>query len=235
MLTNELVVRQLYISLPINGKEAVNSWSHFMGYHPGAGIHELRTPISMHSLLKLKKWDRIDRYNKEGKLNSGIDNDIVQYSRFTGKMLYEDVKIIDKKSNNSLVNKTNKKPLDVYFNAQKSSTYCKIGSIVPFEIVDLNMGEAFDLNDNEFVSPVNGIHEFITKGFKTETPTETEISLRLNGVSVAYTFADYATQHDIHSSLSIHSFLKLEKRDRINLFLKKGCLYDDSNRFQFAT
>lgn len=138
-----------------------------MEYHPGVGIHEIRNPISMHSLLKLKKGNRIDLYNKEGKLDSGIDNDIVQYSRFTGKLLHEDVKIIDKKSNNSHVSKTNKKPLDVYFNAQKSSTYCKIGSIVPFEIVDLNMGEAFDLNDNEIVSPVAWIYEFIVKDFKT--------------------------------------------------------------------
>ena len=60
------------------------------------------------------------------------------------------------------------------------------------------------------------------------------LSLRLNGVPVANTMADFVNghgdiNHNFHSSFSIHSILKVEKGDRIDLFLVKGCLYDDNN------
>jgi len=87
------------------------------------------------------------------------------------------------------------------------------------------------LKQQEFISPVSGVYEFIVKGFKTRKKEEMEISLRHNGNRVANAWADYVSDHEVQSSFSIYSILKMEKGDKIDLFLVRGCLYDDSNHY----
>jgi len=212
----------LNISLRLNGKDAVNAFSDFMEQHT------FRNLISMHSLLKLKKGDRVDLYVKQGNLlDDAIDgnNNVVQHTQFTGKLLLEDVPY-------------KRLTTPVYFNVQKNVGYCEPQSSIPFEIVNINEGEAFDLKNQKFISPIAGIYEFIVKGFKTgekdgDNNDELNLSMRLNGTPVANSWADYINncyyKHNFHSSFSITSILKLEEGDQIDLFLAKGCLYDDTN------
>jgi len=183
----------------------------------------------MHSLLKVKKGDRVDLYVKQGGLlRDSVDgNNVAQHTQFTGKLLLEDV--TDKRMTT-----------EVYFNIQKNAIYCKPQSSIPFEIVNINLGEAFNWKDLKFISPIAGIYEFTVKGFKTggndgNNNYELNLSLRLNGMPIANTWADYVSdhgrdlRHNFHSPFSISSMLKLENGDRIDLFLVKGCLYDDRN------
>ena len=76
----------LNISLRLNGKDAVNAWSDFMGHHPGYGDHDYRNLISMHSILKLKEGDRIDLFNRQGSLHNGTLGYAVQPTQFTGRL-----------------------------------------------------------------------------------------------------------------------------------------------------
>jgi len=228
----------LYISLRINGNESVNAWSHFIGYDPDLGFtHAVANIISIHALVKLNKGDRIDIYNKQGNLGGCQDGNAVQLTQFTGKFLLEGSSIIVSSNDNAngpdtnklLIDKKSKQRFPVYFNVQKNVGHCKPQSSIPFEIVNINVGEAFDMEHQEFVSPLAGIYEFTVKGLKTGEQEVTEVSLRLNGIPVAFTYADFASPHDYHAPFSMHSILKIEKGDRIDLFLKKGCLFDNTN------
>ncbi len=58
---------------------------------------------------------------------------------------------------------------------------------------------------------------------------EMEITLRHNKKRVANAWVDWVVAHDFHTSFSIYSIFKAEKGDHIDLFLIKGCLYDDIN------
>jgi len=224
----------LYISLRINGKQSSNAWSHFIGYDPDLGYsHTFANIISTHALLKLNKGDRIDIYNKKGNLGGCQEDKAVQPTQFTGKFLLEDAYINSRidDSNTLNIGKNSKLRFPVYFNVQKNASYCNPRSSVRFEIVNINVGRAFDMEHQEFVSPLAGIYEFTVKGLKTGKQEVTEVSLRLNGIPVAFTYADFASPHDYHAPFSMNSILKLEKGDRIDFLLKKGCLYDDTNRY----
>jgi len=204
----------LNISLRINGKDAVNSWSDY------AFSHDFRNLISMHSLLKLNKGDRIDTYKKQGALHSGTFGNVLQPTKFTGKLLLEGIDW-PAVSNNQL--------MPIYFNVQKSVGFCVPESPVPFEIININVGGAFNLKQQEVIIPVTGIYEFIVKGMKTGMQGEMEITLRHNKKRVGNAWVDFLSSHKFHTSFSIYSILKAEKGDHIDLFLLKGCLYDDYN------
>ena len=151
----------LNISLRVNSKTATNTWSDYMGFHPRIGTgfhHEFLNLISLHSILKLNKGDRIDVYIKQGVLHLGEYSNVVQPSQFTGKLLLEGIDW-STVSNNQLT--------PIYFNAQKSVGFCVPESPVPFEVMNINVGGAFNLKQQEFIIPVAGIYEFIVKGFKT--------------------------------------------------------------------
>jgi len=220
--------RSLNISLRVNERDVVNTWSDYMGHHPGLGNHEFRNLISLHSILKLTKGDRIDMYNKQGVLHLGdYDNVIVQPTQFTGKLLLEGVDWPTTNNSNSI----NHQRSPICFNVQKSVGLCIPESPIPFEIMNINVGGAFNLKQQEFITPVAGIYEFIVKGLKTGDHEELEISLRHNKKRVANAGVDYTSIHEFHTSFSIFSILKAEKGDRIDLFRSKSCLYDDINHY----
>jgi len=220
----------LNISLRVNEKDVVNTWSDYMGHHPGVGNHEFLNLISLHSILKLNKGDRIDVYNKNGTLHLGNYGNVVQPTQFTGKLLLEGINWPTTSSNN---NSNQRSP--ILFNVQKSHGFCVAESPVPFEIVKINVGGGFNLTQQEFIIPVAGIYEFIVKGFKTGDHDEMGITIRHNQKRVANAKVDWVGVHNFHTSFSIYSILKAEKGDRIDLFLVDGCLYDDVNHYTTFT
>jgi len=153
--------QSLNISLRVNGKEATNTWSDYMGYHPRMGDHDFLNLISLHSILKLNKGDRIDVNNNQGVLHLSENSNVVQPTQFTGKLLVEG---IDWSTNNNN-NRNQRSP--IFFNVQKNVGFCVPESPVPFEIMNINVGGAFNVKHQDFISPVSGIYEFIVKGFKT--------------------------------------------------------------------
>ncbi len=69
-------------------------------------------------------------------------------------------------------------------------------------------------------------------GLKTgRRPEQTDLYLQLNDSPLAFTFADSPSPHDYHAPFSIHSIVKMIPGEQITLFLRQGCLYDDTNRY----
>lgn len=227
-------LESLNVSLRVNGKEALNAWSHYMmGIHrPWSdlsymvdNLHRFHNVISMHSLLKLNKGDRIDLYNKQGSLYDSNSH----HTHFIGKLLFEESSVIIEEPSKIQAIKP------VYFVAQKNTGYSNSRSIIPFEIENLNVGGAFDFKKSVFTAPVTGIYEFTVKGHKIGKNDHMAISLRLNGMPVANAWVEWAGSHDIHTPFSIYALLKLDKWDRIDLYLSHGHLYDDGNRYTTFT
>lgn len=231
----------LNVSLRINGKEAFNAWSHYMmGIHNWSlnymvhPFHRFRNLISLHSLVKLNKGDRIDLFAKQG---SFYDSN-THHNHFTGKLLWEDT---TNKINTLVSTNTTKEleetmsPLTVYFVAQKNTPFGVQSATIPFDIVNFNIGESFNSEKNVFTAPTTGIYEFTFKGFKRGGNYEMVGSLRLNGKLVANAFSGWATNHNIHNPFSIYSLLKVQKGDVIDLYLDKGKLFDDNNQYTTFT
>ncbi len=178
----------------------------------------------MHSLLKLKKGDRIDLFIKEGTLH---ENDDYHKIHFTGKLLFEG------ETNTSQQKTTTRSP--VYFVLQKSDDFSNSKSVIPFEVESLNIGESIDTKKQVFTTPAAGIYEFIVKGYKTVAGDILNISLRVNGKAVATSWADYVGIHDFHTSFSIYCILQIKNEDRIDLFLEDGPLHGDINHYTTFT
>ncbi len=70
----------LVVALRVNGKPVAYAWAEYVNRH------DHYTPFFLHSILKLKKGDRIDLFMEDGEL---LD-DLNQYSHFTGKLLFAD-------------------------------------------------------------------------------------------------------------------------------------------------
>ena len=121
----------------------------------------------------------------------------------------------------------------VYFNVKKKSSFAKLNKIIPFEAQVLNIGGAMDLNAGTFTAPVNGVYHFdfkaVAHGGNLEPPSTVCVRLRLNGKEVAQAYASTSdVEQDKYAfTLALHSILKLEKGDVIQLVLIKGAIYDD--------
>ncbi len=221
----------LKVSLRLNGKTVLNAWSDEMGDHPGFGIHKNRNMISMHTLLKLKNGDRIDMFQNQGDL---CEDDVHHQIHFTGKLLFD-----EEAAALTLLNGHPKAafPSPVYFVLQKNKGFSSTSeSVIPFEIDSLNVGGAFDMKKQIFIAPLTGIYEFTLKGYKTGDTQDLKISLRLNGKAVTNSSTDYVgLGHKFHTPFSMHSILKVGKGDQIELYLSRGNLFDDSNRYTIYT
>jgi len=213
------------VSLRLNGKKVVNSLSEeLIGNHPGEHnpVHNFRCPISIRSLLKLKKGDRIDVISSQGTLHG---HDSRYPIHFSGKLLFdEDVK--NRKQNSTVA---------VYCVLQKRTGFNSSNSVIPFEVESLNVGGAFDVKKKAFFAPVSGIYEFTLKGYKTVLKEVAYISLRLNGKVMANSWADRIDYHDHHTRFSLNSILKLKKGDVVDVYLGKGQIYDDDNQYTTFT
>lgn len=219
----------LKVSLRLNGKDVLNAWSDEMGNHIGYGIHKNRNMISMHSLLKLKIGDRIDMFQKQGTL---CEDDAHHQIHFTGKLLFDDDDAALTLNGHPKVAAAS----PVYFVLQKNKGFSGTSvSVIPFEIKSLNVGGAFDMKNQIFIAPLTGIYEFTLKGYKSGEQHDLKAHLSLNGKAVTNSLADWAGNHGFHTPFSIHSILKARKEDRIELYLLRGKLVDDSNRYTIYT
>ena len=102
----------LKISLRLNGKEVVKSLSaEFVDIHrpwPNV-VNNFRGPISMHSLLKLQKGDRIDVFTSQGTLHYHDPNYAIYFS---GKLLHnKDVKSQNQNSPATVYSVLKKEPV----------------------------------------------------------------------------------------------------------------------------
>jgi len=207
----------LEISLRLNGKAVVNALAEELVVQNQSShdiVHHFHCPISMHSMLKLKKGDRIDVFKKQGNLHV---KDFHRPFHFSGKLLFNE----DDKNPNQ------KSPVAAYFVVQKKTGFNTSNSVIPFEVESLNEGRGFNMKKNAFIAPVSGIYEFTLKGYKTVIDESLKISLRLNGKVMANSWSDWIANHDYHSSISINTILEVDQWDVVDLYLANGQIYDN--------
>ena len=215
------IYHSLEISLRLNGKVMANSWSDWINYH------DHHSPISINTILEVKRWDVVDLYLEKGQIYDNNDN---HYTTFTGKLL-----LMNNQPKNSL-NNTSFYSSTVFFNVQKTTTFSNLYEVVPFEKEVLNVGKAFNMSDHSFKAPREGIYEFSFVGLKTGSASEMfSMALRLNGKSVTYASADALWEHGFRTLASFHAIVKMRKGDRVHLILEKGELLDDTNQYTHFT
>jgi len=107
-----------------------------------------------------------------------------------------------------------------YFYVQKNARFSTSNAVIPFEVVVLNIGGAFNVFEHYFTAPRSGIYEFNAAGFKGANMNHILcIALRLNKKPVTYVWADWLGNHYLFTPhFSLHHVLKVKKGDRVDLF-----------------
>ena len=90
-------------------------------------------------------------------------------------------------------------------------------TVIPWELVRLNIGNALNLKTGIFTAPLDGVYHFAF----SSSNEHFEVNLRLNGVKNGTSFASSRTD-----SASLCSTFQLRKGDCVDLYLSLGELYD---------
>lgn len=119
------------------------------------------------------------------------------------------------------------KTSSVHFYVQRNTGYTLNGTIIPWELARLNVGNAMNTTAGVFTAPHEGVYHFSYSGIKDNIVTgiNTRVQLRLNGGAIGIAIA--ATTDGYHTA-SLQATLQLKKGDRIELWLLEGKIYDNS-------
>lgn len=120
----------------------------------------------------------------------------------------------------------NIKTAAVYFHVRRNTIYSDHNKAVPFEVENLNVGNAMDGKSGVFSAPKDGVYYFAYSGIKRNIDGDTFLELRLNGKEIA---RGHATGIRGSLTMSIHATVKLEVGDEISLALTAGVIFDENN------
>ena len=119
----------------------------------------------------------------------------------------------------------------VHFYVQRNSRFSTQDAVIPFELVRLNEGGAFDLPSGTFTAPSPGIYHLDFSALKDTTAIFLQIYLQVNGVSVGVADTNQGSTGS-YDAVSLSASLRLAKGDRVNLYNNgNNVLYDDSRHF----
>ena len=166
---------------------------------------------SLHSTLKLRKGDKVDIFLREGVL---YGFQLFNSARFIGFLFKKPI--------------NNQSP--VHFYVQRNSSYSSVHSSIPFQLSRLNEGLAMNLETGVFVAPRDGTYHFSLSGIKDNSDDPLLIHLRLNekNIGAAYGSLPFAT-------FFLHSTLRMEKGDQVDLYLSTGTCYDTKDHLTHFT
>ena len=111
----------------------------------------------------------------------------------------------------------------VYFHVRRKTIFSEVQKTIPFEIENLNIGNAMDMKSGVFKAPKAGVYYFTYSGTKRNTASDTNVDLRLNGKEIA---RGHSTGMHGSLTMSIHATVKLQVGDEISLFLTEGVIFD---------
>ena len=120
------------------------------------------------------------------------------------------------------------KTTQVYFYAQKSTSYSTVGTGVPFDLIKLNVGNAFSTS-GEFVAPRPGKYYFAYSGLSGTIIARASLQLKTATVDWATVGTAYGSNN--YQTFSFHSTLQLLQGDQIRMYLRDGIIYDDDRSF----
>ena len=118
----------------------------------------------------------------------------------------------------------------VYFFLQKAKARYFVYNVpMPFEITNLNVGNAMDTTTGIFTAPKPGIYYFAFSGIKEWGAGNTFLYLQLNGNNTAVAAATEIIGGLL--AMTLHSTLKLQAGDKISLVLTQGIVHDFFNSY----
>ncbi len=117
----------------------------------------------------------------------------------------------------------------VYFHAQKSKSHTAGNTIVPFEILRLNVGNAMS-TAGIFVVPKSGKYFFTYSGI-SEGGSHARVDLQVKTDTADWTRVGQAFGHQGHQTFSLQATLDLAKGNQIRLLLVDGQIHDIDSRY----
>ena len=108
----------------------------------------------------------------------------------------------------------------VYFYVQRTTGYASVNTVIPYQVAQLNIGNAMNLTTGTFTAPTNGRYQF---AFNANAHSGTNsVTLRVNSVQIANSYGV------LDGNLPLLATLNLKKGDTVDTFLNSGSLYDSS-------
>lgn len=114
----------------------------------------------------------------------------------------------------------------VYFHVQRFHHYSVKNSVIPFEVERLNIGAAINAQTGVFTTPRSGIYFFSFNGIShnDDGKSSLRIQLQLNGKPLATAYGGFES-----STVSLQTTIKLNRQDKISLWLSWGSLFHLAN------
>ena len=117
----------------------------------------------------------------------------------------------------------------VHFYVQRNSSFGTSDAIIPFQLAQLNEGNAFNLKLGIFTVPVPGIYNFYFSALKSDKVIMLWIFLKVNGAKVG-SASNVRSTTGGREVVSLSASLRLVAGDRVYLSNdRNGVLYDDEN------
>ena len=114
-----------------------------------------------------------------------------------------------------------------FYVQRKDSYWTEKGSVIPWQIEVLNIGNAMNLATGLFTAPQDGYYKFT---FSEDYNKSSQVSLRLNGQNV-----ETALSYNNQDSASLHSTVGMKKGDQVDLYLNQKGSYDGSHGWSHFT
>jgi hypothetical protein len=111
------------------------------------------------------------------------------------------------------------KSMPTYFYVQKSTSFNQANTPVPFEVVQLNIGNAMNIASGIFTAPRNGTYFFSLSGIAgiPSTKGHLDVGIALNGAVVGRGEANDYTGNGEWETYSLQLTLKLQAGDLISV------------------
>ena len=121
------------------------------------------------------------------------------------------------------------KTLPVYFHAQKNKSYTAGNTIVPFEILRLNVGNAMSTS-GVFVAPKSGKYFFAYSGI-SDGGTHVRVELHVKTDTADWKKVGQAFGQAGYQTFSLQATIDLAKGNQIRLLLTEGQILDNENHY----
>ena len=120
----------------------------------------------------------------------------------------------------TLIGMVDIKSSSVQFHVQWSTTYGRANMVISWRFTRLNLGNAMNATSGVFTAPKEGVYNF---QFSAPGANSHHIWIRLNGENIGRITHD-VQEYDVGT---IQSTLRLKQRDKIDLYMKDGTLFDN--------
>jgi hypothetical protein len=112
----------------------------------------------------------------------------------------------------------------VYFYAQKTSNFWTLNTVIPFDFLRLNLGNAMNTN-GIFVAPIPGKYFFSYSGI-SDNSVVGRVELQMKTATKDWFLVGQAFGSTTYQTYSLQSTLQLAKGDQIRLVLREGGIHD---------